>query len=159
MIASYSNTFIHLFTMRIKCYMCYSSSIPSFFYLPVRLYADILFPTLIPQYITTTGFTRLMSISLSLYVGGLLPQIHCIEWTCAHFNTFTKLSIIFKANWHSLTQTHTITIDRLLSSHLKNMLLMGEWGTWNHFQWDIKAALWGGLVVITPHRPVLKEAI
>lgn len=109
--------------------------------------------------ITTTGFTHWMSISLSLDVGGLQPQIHCIDWTCAHFNTFTELSIIFKANWHSLTQTHTITIDRLLSSHLKNMLLMGEWGTWNHFQWDIKAALWGGLVVITPHRPVLKEAI
>ncbi len=79
--------------------------------------------------------------------------------TCACFNTFTKLPIIFKANWHSLTQTRTITIDRLLSSHLKNTLLMGEWGTWNHFQWDIKAALWGGLVVITPHRPGLKEAI
>lgn len=42
------------------------------------------------------------------------------------FSGLTKLPIVAKANWHSLTQTGTITIDRLLSSHLKNMLLMGD---------------------------------
>lgn len=103
-------------------------------------------------------FNGLIYVRL-MRVGGPQPQIHWIEWTCAHFNTLTKLSITAKANWQPLTQTQTIPIDRLLSSHLKNMLLMGEWGTWNHFQGDIKAALWGGVVVITPHRPALKKAI
>lgn len=60
-----------------------------------------------------------------MYVGGAAswdsPSQHAPQ-----FSVLTKLPIIAKANWHSLTQIRTITIDRLLSSRLKNMLLMGD---------------------------------
>lgn len=141
-----------LFGLRNRCCMCSCTGIPPFFDVPAAVSESCC------QHRHRGGFNGLIYVRL-MRVGGPQPQIHWIEWTCAHFNTLTKLSITAKANWQPLTQTQTIPIDRLLSSHLKNMLLMGEWGTWNHFQGDIKAALWGGVVVITPHRPALKKAI
>lgn len=86
---------------------------------------------------------------LTLFVGGLRDGSGCTDMRYDYISTLRKQTDPSPTPPEKQTWKRKFTIDRLHSSPL----MKKNWRTWNHFEWNIKAAVRSGLVVITPHRP------